>query len=107
MAFTFDELKHKNVGQLREIAKGMDHEAVQGYTQLNKDHLLEVICRALNLDMHVHHDVVGINKTKIKKQIKALKLERDEALAKKDKAKQKAVRKQIHVLKRKLRSAMV
>ena len=107
MAFTFDELKHKNVGQLREIAKEMDNEAVKGYTQLDKDHLLKVICKALNLDMAVHHDVVGIDKTKIKKQIKALKIERDEALAKKDKAKQKAVRKQIHVLKRKLRSAMV
>jgi len=107
MAFTFDELKHKNVKELREIAKEMDNEAVKGYTQLDKDHLLKVICQALNLDMAVHHDVVGVDKTKIKKQIKALKIERDEALAKKDKAKQKAVRKQIHVLKRKLRSAMV
>ena len=80
MAFTFDELKHKTVGQLREIAKEMDHEAVKGYTQLNKEHLLEAICKALNLDMHVHHDVVGLDKTKIKKQIKELKIKRDKAL---------------------------
>jgi len=40
MDYTFDELEHKNVAELREIAAGMDHEAVQGYTQLNKEHLL-------------------------------------------------------------------
>ena len=40
MAFTYHELKEKNVADLREIAKGIEHEAVQGYTQLNKEHLL-------------------------------------------------------------------
>ena len=106
MAYTFDELKHKTVAQLREIAQGMDHEAVQGYTQLNKDHLLAAICKALNLDMHVHHDVVGVDKAKIKKQIKELKAKRDEALEKKDKKGHREARAQIHKLKRKLRSAM-
>ena len=39
MAHTYEELKTKTVAELREIAKGLDHEAVQGYTQLNKEHL--------------------------------------------------------------------
>jgi len=76
MDYTFDDLKHKKVAELREIAKEMDHEEVQGYTQLNKEHLLEAICKALNIDMHVHHEVVGVDKSVIKSQIKGLKKER-------------------------------
>ena len=67
---------------------------------------MEAICKALNLDMHVHHDVVGIDKTKIKRQIKELKVKRDQALEKKDKKALVEAREQIHKLKRKLRSAM-
>jgi len=57
MAFTYEELKHKTVAELREIAKDIEHEAVQGYTQLNKEHLLVAISNALGLQ-HEHHDVV-------------------------------------------------
>ena len=39
MAYTYDELKHKTVAELRDIAVGIEHEALQGYTQLNKEHL--------------------------------------------------------------------
>jgi hypothetical protein len=52
MAHTYDELKHKTVAELREIAAGLDHEAVQGYTQLNKEHLLVALCKALGIDTH-------------------------------------------------------
>ena len=45
MAYTFEELKHKTLAELREIAKGSDHEAVQGYTQMNKEHLRRSACR--------------------------------------------------------------
>ena len=38
MAHTFPELKSKPLAELREIAAGIEHEAVKGYTQLNKDH---------------------------------------------------------------------
>jgi hypothetical protein len=37
---TYEDLKKKTVAELREIAKGLTHDAVQGYTQMNKDHLL-------------------------------------------------------------------
>ena len=69
MEHTFEELKSKNVAELREIAKGIEDEAVKGYTQLNKEHLLEAICKALKIDMHVHHEVVGVDKKSIKKKI--------------------------------------
>ena len=81
MSYTFEELKQKTVAELREIAKGIEHEAVQGYTQLNKEHLLAALCQALNIDMHVHHVAHGIEKTSIKKKIREIKKQRDEALA--------------------------
>jgi len=37
MAFTYEELKEKTAAELREIASGIQHDAVQGYTQLNRD----------------------------------------------------------------------
>jgi hypothetical protein len=30
MSYTYDELKHKTVGELRDIAAGIEHEALQG-----------------------------------------------------------------------------
>ncbi|UCH95945.1 MAG: Rho termination factor N-terminal domain-containing protein [Candidatus Aminicenantes bacterium] len=104
---TYEELKKKTVAQLREIAAGIEHEAVKGYTQLNKEHLLEAICKALNLDMHEHHQVVGVDKTVIKTKIRVLKKKRDEALTAHDHAQLKMYRRQIHGLKRKIRKAMV
>ena len=107
MAYTFGELKKKNVSELREIAKDIEHEAVQGYTQLNKDHLLEVICKALNIDMHVHHEVVGVDKTKIKAEIKQVKKTRDEAIATKKPDDIIKARRKIRFLKKQLRKATV
>ena len=107
MAHTFEELKKKTVAELRDIAAGIEHEAVQGYTQLNKDHLLAAICKALNLDMHVHHHVVGLDKTAIKKEIRQLKHKRDEALKAKDFEALKKIRQGIHKYKKKLRQATV
>ena len=104
---TYEELKKKTVAQLREIAAGIEHEAVKGYTQLNKEHLLEAICEALNIDMFEHHKVVGVDKTAIKPKIKALKKKRDEAYAAHNLKQLKMYRRQIHGLKRKIRKAMV
>ena len=105
--YTYDELRHASIARLREIAEGIEHEAVQGYTQMNKDHLLQAICTALNLDMYVHHEVVGINKAAIKGEIKELKQQRDAALEARDHAQLKTVRRKIRRLKRKLHKATV
>ncbi len=105
---SYEELKHLTVAQLRDIAKGIeDHDAIQGYTQLNKEHLLEAICKALHIDMHQHHKVVGINKTKIKAKIKALKKKRDELAVSGNKKEHKLVLFKIHKLKRKIHKATV
>ena len=107
MEYTFSQLKHMKVAELREIAKGIEHEAVQGYTQMNKDHLVKAICTALNIDMHEHHVAKLPEKTQIKKKIRALKQERDKAIEAHDHTELKRIRKQIKALKKKLRRAMV
>ncbi len=107
MSHTFEELKHKTVADLRAIAKGIEHEAVKGATQMNKDHLLKAICTALGLDMHVHHHAVGIEKAAIKQRIHDLKKKRDEIMASADRKPLRAVLREIHGLKRKIRRATV
>jgi hypothetical protein len=107
MSYTFEQLKGMTVAELREIAAGIKHEAVQGYTQLNKEHLLVAMCKALNIDMHAHRKVraVGINKGSIKSQMKELKKKRDAALQSHDHVQLKTVRHEMHELKRSLRKA--
>ncbi len=106
MEYTFEQLKHKTVADLREIAKGIEHEAVQGYTQLNKEHLLVAISKALGIK-HEHHEVVGVDKASIKSRIKDLKKKRDEAIAAHDHGQLKTVRRTIHRLKRQIHKATV
>jgi DNA-binding IclR family transcriptional regulator len=107
MAHTYHELKIKTVADLREIAKGIQHEAVQGYTQLNKEHLLLAICKALAIPTHEHHAVGGIDKAALKAQMKKLREERAAALAAGDRAKLKAVRRHLHSLNHDIRKHMI
>jgi 16S rRNA C967 or C1407 C5-methylase (RsmB/RsmF family) len=101
MAHTYEELKHKTVAELRELAKASEHEAVKGYTQMNKDHLLVALCKALGIDAHIHHHhAAGEQRTKIKARIRTLKKKRDEILASTDHAALKAVLNEIRGLKR-------
>jgi DNA-binding IclR family transcriptional regulator len=106
MAHTFEELKHKTVVELREIAKGIEHEAVQGYTQMNKEHLLVAISKAIGIK-HEHHEVVGVDKASIKARIRELKKKRDEALSAHNHNELKVVRRTIHRLKRQISKATV
>ena len=107
MAHTFEELKHKTVGQLRDIAKEINDPAVQGYTQMNKEHLLQAICKALHIEMHAHHEVRGLNKTELRAKMKGLKEKRATALSARDSKQLKRVRRQIHHLKRQIHKATV
>ena len=107
MTHSYEELKHKPLAELREIASGIEHEAVQGYTQLNKDHLLVALCTALSIDMKAHKVVKGIDKATIKSKIKEWKAKRDEALAGHDRKALKVALDQIHHLKRTIRKATV
>lgn len=107
MSHTLAELKEMTVAQLREIAAGIDHEAVKGHSQLNKEHLLVALCKALNIDMHAHHEVVGIDKTKVKARIQAMKDKLAKAIAAKDRKQIQFCHRQIHRQKRNIHKATV
>ena len=105
MAYTYHELKEKTIEELREIAKSVDnHDAVQGYSQMNKQHLLPALCKALGIDTHGHHHVEGIDKTGIKAKMRELRKQRDAALEQHDHDLLKSVRRQIHRLNRQIRA---
>ena len=106
MAHTYDELKHKKVTELREIAAELG-DAIQGAKQMNKEHLLEAICKELKIEMHVHHEVVGVDKAGIKAQIRQSKKQRDEAIQSKNPEDLIRARNKIKKLKKQLRKAMV
>lgn len=104
MAYTYHELKEKTVQELRDIAKNVQHDAVQGYSQMNKEHLLPALCKALGIDTHEHHVVVGIDKPAIKAKMRELKKQRDQAVEAHDGDALKSIRRQMHHLNRQIRA---
>ena len=104
MAYTHHELKEKTIQELRDIAKDLHHDAVQGFSQMNKEHLLPALCKALGIDVHEHYTVTGIDKPAIKAKMGELKKKRDAALEARDHAQLKQLRRQIHGLNRRMRA---
>ena len=106
MVITYEELKTKTVAELRDLAKGITHDAVLGYTQMHKDQLIRSLCRAMGIDSHEHHHVVGLDKAAVKAQMRALKKERKAALAAHDAEELSVVRRKLHHLNHQLRAHM-
>jgi hypothetical protein len=104
MAYTYNELRGKTVAELREISRDIRHDAVQGYSQMNKSHLLPAVCLALGIDTVEHHSVQGIDKTGIKMKIRMLKEARDRALDTHDHGALKVIRREMHHLNHQIRS---
>jgi hypothetical protein len=100
----FHELRVMTIAQLREVAEGV--EGLTGYTQMRNNELLAHICRHLNIPMHDQHEVVRIDKSTIKRQIRELKHQRDAAIAAHDRGELERVRRHIHRLKRRIRGAI-
>jgi hypothetical protein len=107
MAYTYHELKLKSVTDLREIAKGTEHEELKGAMQMNKDHLLPVLCKVLGIEAHEHHEAKGIDKAAIKVKMRELKVERAKALEAHDPSRLKAVRRRLHKLNHQIRAASI
>ncbi|NHZ73359.1 MAG: hypothetical protein GWP16_02680 [Nitrospirae bacterium] len=107
MTHTYEELHSMTVAELRDVAKEMDNEALSGYSSMHKEDLLKALCESLGIEAHVAHHVVGLDKSKIKLEIRELKLQRQAALEAHDHQELKKVRRQIHRLKRKIRQATV
>jgi hypothetical protein len=105
---TYEELRHKTVAELRDIAKGIQHDAVQGYTQMNKEHLIPAICKALGIDTHAHHHAeAGFDKSATKARMHALRAERAKALEAHDSARLKQLRRELHTLNHRIRAHVV
>jgi hypothetical protein len=105
VAHTYEELKKKTVAELREMAAGIEHEAVQGYTQLNKDHLLPALCKALGIDGYEHHAAINAEKAMIKAKMRELKADADKARDTGDHEKLHEVRRAYHHLNHALRTS--
>jgi hypothetical protein len=107
MAYTYEQLSKMSVAELRKIADGVEHEAVHGHSTMHKEKLLPALCKALNIETHAHHHVIGINKTVMKAEIRSWKKKRAEALTSKDYVKLSEIRQHIHDLKVKLRNSIL
>jgi hypothetical protein len=105
VAHTYEELKKKTVAELRELASSLQHEAVQGYTQLNKDHLLPALCKALGIDAHEHHAAVAAEKGLIKAQMREIKAAAEKARDSGDYEALHRLRRQHHSLNHELRAS--
>jgi predicted nucleotide-binding protein len=99
--YKYEQLREMTVAQLREIAKDIQHPALEGYTTMHKERIIPALCKAL--DIHMHHAAQGAEKTRIKAVIHKLQARRDEGVATKKPDMSRAARHQIHVLKRRLR----
>ncbi|MGH7549348.1 MAG: hypothetical protein ACREMD_08685 [Gemmatimonadota bacterium] len=107
MPYTYEEIHKKTVAELREIAAGIEDERLQGHTQMHKEEILPLLCQVLGIEAHVHHEVVGVDKSKLKSEIRELKVRRDTALETRDAEELKRVRRRIHRLKGRLRRSTI
>ncbi|HEU5257103.1 MAG TPA: hypothetical protein VFU28_14020 [Vicinamibacterales bacterium] len=107
MATTYEDLKKKTVAELRDMAKGLTHQAVQGYTQMNKEHLLPALCKALGIERTHHHAEAGFDKSQMKTRMKMLRAERGKALEAHDSAKLRVLRTELHALNHRIRTHTV
>ena len=105
----YQAIKKMTAVKLREeIASRFPEE--KGVSGMKKEQLVDLLASKLGVEKHVHADV-AIDKTSVKQRIRALKKERDAALATKDKEKlhaiQHAIHKQKHILRRAVREAEI
>lgn len=107
MPYSYEELHKKTIAELREIAAGIEDERLQGHSQLHKEQLLPLLCQVLGIEAHAHHEIVGVDKSRVKAEIRALKAARAAALDAGDHDELKRVRRRIHRLKGRLRRATV
>jgi hypothetical protein len=104
MAYTYHELREKTLLELRAIAATVKDDAVKGASQMNKDHLLPALCKALGIDTHEHAVVVGIDKPAIKRKMHELKRQLESARDAHDADALKNIRRHLHHLNHQIRS---
>ena len=105
----FKEIQKMTAVKLREVLTEKFPD-VTGVSALKKEQLVVLLADKLGIDRHAH-GVVAVDRTAIKQQIRALKKERDAALAAHDGKKlheiRHAIHKQKHILRRAVRDAEI
>ena len=100
-AHTYEQLRDMKVQQLRDIAKDLGSPELEGYSTMHKEQLLPLLCKVLHIP--THHIAAGQAKAKMKADIRQLRQKRDEAQSAGRRDELAGLRRQIHVLKHKLR----
>jgi hypothetical protein len=99
---TFHELQKIRVVELRQMAAKY---GVEGTSAWKKEQLIVYLAEKLGIDRHAH-GALGIDKVAIKKQLHALKAERDKAFADHDAKQLKLLRRKMHRMKRQINKAL-
>ncbi|MEW6299549.1 MAG: transcription termination factor Rho [Thermodesulfobacteriota bacterium] len=94
------ELLRMNTPKLREEA--MKIPGIVGVTAMKKEELIRVLAKAHGIEFE--HRTASAEKTEVKKRIRALKAQRDDALARKAYKELKQIRRGIRTLKRRTRA---
>lgn len=94
------ELLRMNTPKLREEA--MKIPGIVGVSAMKKEELIKILAKAHGIELTQR--TASAEKTEIKKQIRALKAQRDEALARKAYKELKQIRRGIRTLKRRTRA---
>ncbi|MGD8396942.1 MAG: hypothetical protein PVF43_15845 [Candidatus Eiseniibacteriota bacterium] len=94
-------LKKKSLDELREMAK----EHAEGVSLLKKEQLIDLLCKELDISKQIHAE--GIDVSKIKRQIRQLKAERQEHMEQKNTEALRRSRRKIRGLKRRIRKAAI
>ena len=106
MTHSYEELKKKTVAELRDIATDVKDEAVRGYTQMNKDHLLPALCKALGIEAHEHHAAAAAEKAATKLRMRELKAACNKAAEEGDHDQLHRLRREYHHLNHLLRTSV-
>lgn len=105
----YNEIKKMTAVRLREEIHSRFPD-IKGLTGMKKEQLVEVLADQLGIERHLR-GTVAVDRTAIKQKIRALKKERDEALAAKDREKlaeiRHAIHKQKHILRRAVKEAEI
>ncbi len=94
------ELLRLNTPKLREEA--MKIPGIVGVSAMKKEELIKILAKAHGIELTQR--TASAEKTEVKKQIRALKAQRDEALARKAYKELKQIRRGIRTLKRRARA---
>ncbi len=100
----YREIQKMTAVKLREVITEKFPD-VKGVSALKKEQLVELLADKLGIDRHAHA-AITIDKTAVKQKIRALKKQRDEALAAGDQPKLREIRHAIHKQKHILRHAV-